>query len=44
MKKYDKSALMLLLQDLVPFNMLTAKKCSKPVFFREWATQVFHSL
>ena len=44
MKKYDESALILLLQEFGTPDMLTVKGISEAVFFRECSQQVFHSL
>ena len=41
---FYESALIQILQDLGPFNMLTVKGCSEMVFCREWANQFFDSL
>ena len=43
-KKYDKSALMEILQVLGRFDILTVKACSETALFIERSTQDFHSL
>ena len=43
-KKYDKSALMEILQVFGRFHILTVKACSEMVLFIEWSNQDFHSL
>ena len=44
MKKYDKSALMPILQEFGAFNMLIIKGVSETVFFKEWSNQLFQSV
>ena len=43
-KKYDKSALMEILQVFGRFHMFTVKVLSETVLFRECSNEVFHSL